>query len=260
MTMVFGGRVALVTGAGSGIGRASATLFASRGARVVVAELDAEKGAETVEIIRQSGGEARFVHADAADEASVREMVAFAVAAYGRLDAAHNHVGHPGPQGDVTEISLADFEHCHRLNTISCFLGMKYEIPRMLEAGGGAIVNTGSLASLIGTPGMGAYVSAKHGVAGLTKTTALDFASRRIRVNALCPGATNTPMMRGALEAIEKTDPDLARRWVEPVGRFGTAEEQAEAVVWLCSDAASFVTGHVFPVDGGHMAGNRASD
>ncbi len=260
MQNLFNGRVALVTGAGSGIGQASAALFAARGAKVVIAELDAANGAASAEAIRSSGGEASFVQVDASDEDSVRAMVDFAIEQYGRLDFAHNHVGHPGPHGSIIDISVADFERCHRLNTLSCFLGMKYEIPRMLETGGGAIVNTGSLASLIGTPNMAAYVSAKHGVAGLTKTAALEFATRNIRVNAICPGATKTPMMLGALEAVEKTDPDIIKQWVEPIGRFGESHEQAEAAVWLCSDAASFVTGHVFPVDGGHMAGNRASE
>jgi len=257
MKAEFAGKVALVTGAGSGIGRASAQLFAERGARVVVADIDRDMGLETVDMILSAGGEGSFVTVDAASEASIRDMVDHAIATYGRLDAAHNHVGHGGPLGAVTDISLADFEQCLRLNTISCFLGMKYEIPRMLESGGGAIVNTGSVASLIGTPAMSAYVSAKHGVAGLTKTTALDFATRNIRVNALCPGATDTPMMQGALQHLQGAAPELIRDWVEPVGRFGTAREQAEAAVWLCSSAASFVTGHIFPVDGGHLAGNR---
>ena len=254
------GRTALVTGAGSGIGRASARLFAERGARVVVADIDAQGGHVTVEEIRRQGGEARFIRADVTSEASVRDMIEFVIETYGRIDMAHNHVGHGGPIGKITDISLAEFERCHTLNTVSCFLCMKYEIPHMLEAGGGAIVNTGSLASLIGTPAMSAYVSAKHGVAGLTKTTALDFATSNIRVNAICPGATDTPMMRGALEEVSRINPEMIKHWVEPIGRFGTAEEQAEAAVWLCSPAASFVTGHIFPVDGGHMAGNRPSD
>jgi len=260
MRMRFDGKVALVTGSGSGIGQASAVLFAERGAQVVVAELDEKKGAETVDLIRAKGGEAAYVKVDAADEDSVRSMVEFALTTYGRLDAAHNHVGHPGPLGDLTDISLADFDRCYRLNTVSCFLGMKYEIPAMRQTGGGAIVNTGSLASVIGTPSMSAYVSAKHGVAGLTRTAALEFATRNVRVNAICPGATNTPMMRAAFEEVEKTDPELLKHWVEPIGRFATSEEQAEAAVWLCSDAASFITGHVLPVDGGHIAGNRATN
>ena len=254
------GRVALVTASGSGIGRASAMLFASRGASVMVADIDPEGGEGTVTLIRDAGGTAAFHPVDATDEASVKTMIDRTVNAFGRLDFAHNHVGHGGPEGLITDISLEDFERCYRLNTVSCFLGIKYEIPRMLETGGGAIVNTSSLAGLIGTPWLSAYVCAKHGVVGLTKTAALEFATRNVRVNAICPGATDTPMMRAAMERIGATDPETLKHWVEPMGRFATAKEQAEAAVWLCSDAASFVTGHILPVDGGHMAGNRASD
>lgn len=254
------GRVALVTGAGSGIGRASAQLFAARGARVVVADLDEAGGRETVDLIASAGGTARFCRVDAASEAAVKAMIRFVLEAFGRLDFAHNHVGHPGPEGHITAVSLEDFERCHRLNTVSCFLGLKYEIPCMLKVGGGAIVNTGSLASLIGSPGLGAYVSAKHGVAGLTRTAALEFATRNIRVNAICPGATDTPMMRRAMDKLNIPANIMLQHWVEPIGRFGTPQEQAEGAVWLCSDAASFITGQAFPIDGGHMAGNRAPE
>jgi len=260
MTQDMSGRVALVTASGSGIGRASAMLFASRGASVMVADIDAKGGEETVALIREGGGAALFCQVDATDEASVKAMIDGAVDAFGRLDFAHNHVGHGGPEGRITDISLEDFDRCHRLNTVSCFLGIKHEIPRMLETGGGAIVNTSSLAGIIGTPWLSAYVSAKHGVVGLTKAAALEFATRNVRVNAICPGATDTPMMRAAMERMGVTDPETLKSWVEPIGRFATAQEQAEAAVWLCSDAASFVTGHILPVDGGHMAGNRASD
>jgi len=253
----FAGRVALVTGSGSGIGRASARIFAERGAAVVVSDIDEKGGAETVDLIRHAGGEASFFKVDAADEASVKAMVDFVVKTYGRLDAAHNHVGHPGPYASLIDVTLEDFEHCHRLNTLPCFLGMKHEIPQMLKNGGGAIVNTGSLAGILGSPGIGAYVSAKHSVIGLTKTAALEFATRKIRVNAVCPGATDTPMLRASMEKWNAEKEGLLKYWVEPMGRFGTADEQAEAAVWLCSDAASFVTGHILPVDGGHMAGNR---
>jgi len=254
------GRVALVTASGSGIGRASALLFASKGARVVVADIDAEGGQQSVEQIRSQGGEATFFEVDACSESSVKALIDSVMTSYGRLDFAHNHVGHGGPEGSIVDISTEDFERCFRLNTLSCFLGLKYEIPRMIESGGGAIVNTGSLASLIGSPGLSAYVSAKHGVAGLTKTAALEFATRNVRINAICPGATDTPMMRRAMDRFGVVDPDILKHWVEPMGRFGRPQEQAEAAVWLCSDAASFVTGHILPVDGGHMAGNRASD
>ena len=260
MTKDMEGRVALVTASGSGIGRESAQLFAQRGARVVVADIDADGGAQTVELLRAAGGEASFVKVDACSEESVVAMIDFVMATYGRLDFAHNHVGHGGPVGAITDISVADFERCFRINTLTCFLGLKYQIPKMLAGGGGAIVNTGSLAAMIGSPGLSAYVSAKHGVAGLTKTAALEFATRNVRVNAVCPGATDTPMLRDAIERFGASDPESLKNWVEPMGRFGRAREQAEAVVWLCSDAASFVTGHIFPVDGGHLAGNRASE
>jgi len=216
--------------------------------------------AETVERIEAAGGDASFTVVDAASESSVAAMIRFVVDTYGRLDYAHNHVGHPGPEAKITDVSVEDFEACHRLNTLSCFLGLKHEIPVMLANGGGAIVNTGSLASMIGSPGLSAYVSAKHAVAGLTRTAALEFATRNIRVNAICPGTTDTPTMRRSMDRLQVSDAEMLKHWVEPIGRFATPEEQAEAAVWLCSDSASFVTGHVFPVDGGHLAGNRAAD
>jgi len=254
------GRVALVTAAGSGIGRASAKAFATRGALVVAADIDLAAAEETAALIAADGGEAHAREVDGASETSVKDLIDFVMLRCGRLDFAHNHVGHGGPEGSIIDIAAIDFEKCFRVNTLSCFLAMKYEIPRMLQGRGGAIVNTGSVASLIGSPGLSAYVSAKHGVAGLTRTAALEFATRKIRVNAIAPGATDTPMLRGAMARFGEPNGEALKPWFEPMGRFGLPEEQAAAAVWLCSDAASFVTGQVLPVDGGHMAGNRAAE
>ncbi|WP_340315818.1 SDR family NAD(P)-dependent oxidoreductase [Rhizorhabdus argentea] len=259
MSAEFAGKVALVVGGGSGIARASSELFAALGARVVVVDLNAAAAEETCLHIRNAGGEATAFVADATTEPAAAGMVDFVVATYGRLDIAHNNVGHPGPYGNIHELSLEAFEHCHRLNTVSCFLAMKYEIRHMLAAGGGAIVNTASLAGIIGSAGIGAYVSAKHSVIGLTKSAALELAAHNIRVNAICPGATDTPMLRGSMTGFDIDNTGLMEHWLEPMGRIGEAREQAEAAVWLCSQAASFVTGHIMPVDGGHVAGNRAT-
>lgn len=254
----FEGRVALAVGSGSGIGRAAAQIFAARGAAVVVATREEDGGRETVHLIEAAGGKAAFFQVDASSEAAIRDMVAFVIDTYGRLDVAHNNVGDPGPFGGLPDIALEDFERCHRLNTVSCFLAMKYEIPEMLKLGRGAIVNTSSLAGIIGNPGASAYCSAKHAVVGLTKTAALEFATRNIRVNAVCPGATDTPMLRNTASQWAGDTEEFLKDWVEPMGRLGTAQELGEAAVWLCSDAASFITGHIMPVDGGHVAGNRA--
>ena len=245
------GSVALVTGAGAGIGRASALAFAAEGARVVVADVDAEGGAETVGLVEAAGGQATFVRADVSRADDVAAMVDAAVDAYGGLDFAHNNAGVATGGYPVAEFPDADWERAIGIMLTGVYYCLKAEIPRMLERGGGAIVNTASGAGLVGFPGQAAYVAAKHGVLGLTKVAALDYGARGVRVNAICPGTARTPMVDNAVA----NDPALEQYLVglHPIGRIGTPEEIAAAAVWLCSDAASFVLGHALAVDGGYV-------
>src|SRR5215510_187734 len=237
MAELLKGKVAVVTGASSGIGRASALVFAREGAKVVVADVIVTGGEETVRLIKAAGVEA---------------MVNTAVATYGRLDCAHNNAGVEGAMGTTADYTEADWDRVIRVNLTGVWLCMKYEIPQMLKEGGGAIVNTASGAGLVGVPRMPAYIASKHGVVGLTRTAALEYAKSGVRVNAVCPGVIQTPMV----ERVTAKRPGMAERMAaaEPVGRMGKPEEIAEAVVWLCSDAASFVTGHAMSVDGGAVA------
>ncbi len=246
------GKIALVTGAGSGIGRATALVFAREGAKVVVADVVVDGGEETVRQIKAAGGEAIFVKADMAKAAEVEAMVQKAVATYGRLDCAHNNAGIEGATGRTADYHEEDWNRVIGINLTGVWLCMKHEIAQMLKQGGGAIVNTASDAGLLGVPQMPAYVASKHGVVGLTKTAALEYAKSGIRVNAVCPGVIKTPMV----ERITSQRAGRAERMAaaEPVGRMGKPEEIAEAVVWLCSEAASFVTGFPMSVDGGIAA------
>ena len=245
-------KVALVTGAGGGIGRATAELFAREGARgVLVVDLKEDGGEETVERIRKDGGEARYLRADVTDEAEVERMVRTAVDTWGRLDCAHNNAGTSGVGGPFTEFSLEEFNRVIAINLTAVFLCMKHELRQMVaqDPKGGAIVNTSSGAGIIGFPSLPHYVASKHGVLGLTKTAAQEFARDEIRVNAICPGATDTPMMRGFIgdnQAIED-----AMKATVPQGELGQAAWLAESVVWLCSDRAAWVNGESMLVDGG---------
>lgn len=252
MARLVDGKIALVTGGGSGIGRATALTFAREGAKVVVADVVVAGGEETARLIKAAGGEASFVKADMAKAAEVEALVQKAVATYGRLDCAHNNAGIEGATGKTADYNEADWDRVISINLTGVWLCMKYEILQMLKQGGGAIVNTASDAGLLGVPQMPAYVASKHGVVGLTKTAALEYAKSGIRVNAVCPGVIKTPMV----ERITGQRPGRAERMTaaEPVGRMGKPEEIAEAVVWLCSEAASFVTGLPMPVDGGIAA------
>ncbi len=246
------GKVALITGAGSGIGRASALAFAREGAKVAVADIVVEGGEETVRMVKEAGGEAFFIKVDVSDAADVEAMVNTVVDTYGRIDCAYNNAGIEGRLASTDEYPEDVFDKVIDINLTGVWLCMKYELPHMLKQGSGAIVNTASGAGLIGVAGMSAYVASKHGVVGLTKTAALEYAKSGIRVNAVCPGLIQTPMV----ERITADQPQLGEALVaaEPVGRTGKPEEIAESVVWLSSDAASFVTGHAMSVDGGYVA------
>jgi NAD(P)-dependent dehydrogenase (short-subunit alcohol dehydrogenase family) len=251
----FGGKVALVTGAGSGIGRASALAFARGGARVVVSDVDAAGGAETVRQIEANGEcEARFVKADVSDEQQVESLIADCIEAFGRLDYAHNNAGIGAPPAALHETDRSSFERVLSVNLLGVWLCLKHEARVMLERGGGAIVNTASLAGLIGFPMNVAYSASKHAVIGITRTAALEYAQSGIRVNAVCPAFVRTPMVDG-LVAVGGPRMSLERLAnMQPMGRLGTPEEVAEAVTWLCSDAAAFITGIALPIDGGTTA------
>jgi NAD(P)-dependent dehydrogenase (short-subunit alcohol dehydrogenase family) len=245
------GKVALVTGGASGIGRATALTFAREGAKLVIADMNEDGGHQTVHMITENGGEATFVKTDVSKAVEVQALISQAVATYGRLDCAHNNAGISGGLRALTAAYPEDTWHqVIAVNLTGVWLCMKYEIPQMLHQGGGTIVNTASGAGLIGSRGISAYVASKHGVVGLTKTAALEYAPQGIRVMGVCPGVIQTPMTESALR-----DPALqAQITARPMGRVGTPEEVAEAVVWLCSDAASFVTGHAMSIDGGLVA------
>jgi NAD(P)-dependent dehydrogenase (short-subunit alcohol dehydrogenase family) len=247
------GKILLVTGASSGIGRATALAGAREGARIVAADLAAEGGAETVDMIKRQGGEATFVRTDVTRATEVEILIQAAVAAYGRIDCAHNNAGIEGELATTADYAEEDWDRVMAVNLKGVWLCMKYEIPQMLQQGGGSIVNTASLAGVVGARRMSAYVASKHGVAGLTKTAALEYARSGIRVNAVCPGFIHTAMVD---RIFLSRRPDIADRLAEaePMGRLGQPEEVAEAVVWLCSDAASFVTGHTLTIDGGLFA------
>lgn len=246
------GKVALVTGAASGIGRASALAFAREGARVLLCDLDAGGGEQTCDAIRTRGAEARFVRADLTLEDEVETVVRTALELWGALDCAHNNAGILGATGPLHELPRTGFESTLTTNLTSVFLCMKHEIRAMLEHGGGAIVNSSSGAGLVGAPTLAPYCASKHAILGLTRTAALETAKRGIRVNAVCPGSTDTPMLRSSMA----DDPRLERMILagQPGGRLGRAEEIAETVVWLCSDRASFVSGDAVRVDGGALA------
>jgi NAD(P)-dependent dehydrogenase (short-subunit alcohol dehydrogenase family) len=245
----FSGKVAFVTGAANGIGRAAALAFAREGANVVVADISDEANQETARMVEGLGGRALAVRCDVTRAEDVKAALDEAVKAFGRLDFAFNNAGVEQPVTATADLTEEEWDRVVAINLRSVFLCMKYEVPLMLKHGGGAIVNTSSGAGVKGFAGQAAYAAAKHGVVGLTKSAALDYAKSNIRVNAVCPGIIATPMM----ERFTEGTPEGRQRVIaqEPVGRMGTPEEIAEAVVWLCSDATAFVVGHALVIDGG---------
>lgn len=247
------GRVVLVTGGASGIGRASGIAFASAGAKVVVADVDRQGGQETADLIRGAGGDAKFVASDVTQAAAVAVLVEDVVATFGQLDCALNNAGVTGAPAAFVDYPEDEWDRVLAINLKSVFLCMKQEIAQMLRQGsGGAIVNMSSGAGLVGFPSLPAYVASKHGVVGLTRSAGVEYASRGIRVNAICPGSTRTPMLEGYMGG----SADIERMMVagQPIGRLGRPEEVAAAAVWLCTDSASFVVGHALAVDGGAVA------
>jgi NAD(P)-dependent dehydrogenase (short-subunit alcohol dehydrogenase family) len=245
------GKVALVTGAGSGIGRGSALAFAREGARVVVADLDAETGEQTAAAIRADGGEAAFVGGDVSREDDVRETVRFAIERFGRLDCAHNNAGITGQPAPIQDLGLEAWSQLLAVNLTGVFLCLKHEIALMREQGEGAIVNSSSGAGLVASPGLAHYCASKHGILGLTKTAALENVRTGIRVNAVCPGSIDTPPLRAFMTSSPQAEKMVLSS--QPGGRLGMPDEIAEAVVWLCSERASFVTGESLVVDGGAL-------
>jgi NAD(P)-dependent dehydrogenase (short-subunit alcohol dehydrogenase family) len=245
------GKVALVTGAAMGIGRASSLVFAREGARVVVADVDEEQGRRTVSMVEEHGGLASFVRADVSVREDVEAMVAHALGTYGRLDCAHNNAGIAAPMARLADYPDDGWDRTIAVMLTGVYRCMKAEIPPMLEGGGGAIVNTASGVGLVGYPGQAAYTASKHGVIGLTKVAALDYGAHGVRVNAVCPGTVRTPMVDHAVRGDPTIEAHLEN--LHPLGRIGEAAEVAEAAVWLCSPASSFVLGVALPVDGGYV-------
>ena len=253
MARSLSGKVALVTGGGSGIGRATGLTFAREGAKVVIADVAVEGGEESVRMIEDVGGEAIFVRADVSKAADVEVLVKKAVEAYGRLDCAHNNAAtRKGPRVPTHEYPEDEWDRIISVDLKGIWLCMKYEIQQMLRQGSGAIVNTSSINGLVAGKNDCPYVAGKHGVIGITKTAAIEYARSGIRVNAVCPSSIDTPRTRH----LKTFDPGAEAQILDesPIGREGEPIEVAEAVVWLCSDAASFVTGHAMAVDGGFLA------
>ncbi len=243
-------KVAIVTGAGSGIGRAIASLYAAEGAKVVVADIDEKGGNETVQMIKAKNGEAIFILSDSSSADGNRQLVEQTVKQFGKLDIACNNAGIGGPLAPTGEYPVDGWDKVISINLSGVFYGMRHQIPAMLAAGGGAIVNIASILGNVGSRLSPAYVAAKHGVVGLTKTAALEYADKNIRVNSVGPGYIVTPLLTKNLT------PDIMNGLaaMHPIGRLGTAEEVAELVLWLSSSKASFVTGSYYPVDGGYLA------
>lgn len=264
----FNDRVALVTGAASGIGRASALAFARESAKVIVSDIESARGEETVSLIKEKGGQAQFIPADVSKASDVKALVDKTIGVYGRLDFAHNNAGIEGAKADIADSPEESWDRIIDINLKGVWLCMKYEIPEMLKNKAGAIVNTASAAGLVGWSKFAPYSASKHGVIGLTKTAAIEYMKSGIRVNAVCPGLIDNEMVQRAIigepsagNAVKKVFQDVRKSigrsllsQKQPSGRMGLSEEVAEAVLWLCSSASSYVNGHALVVDGGMLA------
>jgi len=248
---LFENKVAVVTGGGSGLGEAACYLYVREGAKVVVSDLNEERGRETVQAIEKMKGESFFVRADVSNPDDCRAMVEAALEKYGRLDIAFNNAGIGGETSVTAEYSLEGWRKVIDVNLSSVFYCMKYEIPAMLKLGGGAIVNMASILGRVGFEQSPAYVAAKHGVIGLTKTAALEYSRQGIRINAVGPGFIRTPLIASLEENQQVRDHLIS---LHPIGRLGESEEVAELVIWLSSDKASYVMGAYYPIDGGYLA------
>jgi len=246
-------KVALVTGAGSGIGQAAAQLFAREGAKVVIADIDAQGGEETLQSIREAGGEARFVRTDVSKAADVEALIEQVLEAHGRLDCAYNNAGILGEVVSVTDHNEETWDHVIETNLKGTWLCMKHQIPPMLNQGSGAIVNTTATAGVRGgSRHRSAYAASKAGIVSLSKCAAMEYAEYGLRINVICPSHTRTPMLEQFFELRPELEADFIAQ--APMGRIATPEEVAEGALWLCSDASSFVTGHVLAVDGGYLS------
>ena len=252
MKLWFENKVALVTGAGQGMGLAAASAFAEEGAAVALADRDEALVRKAANDLTDEGHKAIAIRCDVTDEQQVREMVARAVAAFGRLDAAFNNAGVQSPAIETADAASEEFDRVTAINLKSVWMCMKYELQQMRKQGSGAIVNNSSIGGLIGLPGRAIYHAAKHGVIGLTKSAALEYAARGITINAVCPGTINTPMVADMIAKDPEAMEGIMK--MQPIGRLGTPEEVASAVLWLCSPGAAFVIGHALAIDGGFTA------
>jgi NAD(P)-dependent dehydrogenase (short-subunit alcohol dehydrogenase family) len=261
MSQLLEGKVALITGAASGIGRATSLIFADEGAQLVLADVDDERGHEAASVVGERRADALYVHCDVSDPAQVDALINAAVERFGRLDCAFNNAGIGGASGRVADYDLESWHQVLAINLTGVFLCMRGELRQMVAQGGGAIVNTASVAGVMGYPNIAAYNAAKHGVIGLTRTAALEYADHGIRVNAVCPGWIETPMVMDEGPA-PASDPRVYETIasMSAMKRLGLPDEIGHAVAWLCSDAASYVTGHPMVVDGGVTAGRRRAE
>ncbi|MEM7113968.1 MAG: glucose 1-dehydrogenase [Chloroflexota bacterium] len=249
------GKVALITGGGAGIGQATAFAFANKGVKVAIADINVQGSEKTVRLIKDGGGEAVFIEANVAKEDDIKAMVDGAVAAFGRLDYGINNAGIGGTAVSLHETDLQTWNKIIAVNLTGTFNCMKYEIKQMLAQGGGAIVNVSSIGGLRGTAGLYPYTASKHGVTGLTRSAALEYSAQGIRINSVHPGAIRTEALAGFIEKVPQMGEAIAA--MHPIGRIGEPKEVADAIVWLCSDEASFVTGHAMVIDGASIVGTK---